>query len=809
MTKLRRLYPYLFITLFSCILLFIIWPSGTSFGSTTDWVQQHIKIAEYFRTLFYENGQLFPDYAPHLGGGTNIYALSYYGLFRPDILISYLLPWIKMETIIVTYILLEFLASINLCFLWLRKHRIETGICILASLFLAMSSLLFQSHRQIMFINYMPYLFCMMLATDSFFQHKKIRWISLSVFLIILHSYFFSVTAIILAFAYFCLQWHESSGTFCVWKAHKLFFKYIGGIALGIGMAAVLLLPTAYYMLNTKKDSGGNLSALEMFAITPSMKGLLYSPYGAGLTAIVLLSLLAAVQLKKIRTFGIFLLICLSSNFVAFMLNGMLYLRYKVYMVFLPLILYAFAKTMQELYHSKIRIRLSILTFGFLPIACYYLIENPDLLILLDFATAFVILCLLYKTKKLTVLYLALIIPFLLCIQTNQREDFPAEKKNDFTQSEIEQVLAKENGRFLDTTSSLLNTNEIIGENSYKTTMYSSLCNTGYNHFYYDIMRNPINIQNRVALTSSPNLLFQLFMNVKTMETKKQTLPLGYTPVAEKGNTVIAKTDDAFPTAYVTSQLYNEKAFETLSYPAAIDALLQNAVVSGSSRTDFQSSMKKEDFSFSLNGDSPKKQTVQLPKVYENTVLLLSFDVEQRDEKEVIIDINGIRNKLSKKCANYPNGNTTFTYILSSNEAIEQLDIMHSKNNFTIHNVSLYALDYDTIKDRLKELDPLITKDISKKEVLNGTVQASKDGYFVTSIPYEKGMTAYVDGQKVPVEKVNTCFVGFPIQKGTHDIVLSFHAPWKQAGLMITIFSILLYSFIFTYEEKLLWKRKQ
>lgn len=68
------------------------------FGSRVDWLSQHSVFPDYFRRRFYETGSLFPDIAWNLGGGQNIYNLSYYGLYNPVILFSYLLPFVKMDT---------------------------------------------------------------------------------------------------------------------------------------------------------------------------------------------------------------------------------------------------------------------------------------------------------------------------------------------------------------------------------------------------------------------------------------------------------------------------------------------------------------------------------------------------------------------------------------------------------------------------------------------------------------------------------------------------------------------------------------
>ena len=71
------------------ILIWLLIPSGSWFGSETDWYSQHVTIADYMRKYFYATGNLFPDFTG-LGGGTNFFSLSYYGFMRPDVLVSYL-----------------------------------------------------------------------------------------------------------------------------------------------------------------------------------------------------------------------------------------------------------------------------------------------------------------------------------------------------------------------------------------------------------------------------------------------------------------------------------------------------------------------------------------------------------------------------------------------------------------------------------------------------------------------------------------------------------------------------------------------
>ena len=76
---------------------------------------------------------------------------------------------------------------------------------------------------------------------------------------------------------------------------------------------------------------------------------------------------------------------------------------------------------------------------------------------------------------------------------------------------------------------------------------------------------------------------------------------------------------------------------------------------------------------------------------------------------------------------------------------------------------------------------------VSGNEIVNGSIDMPEDGYFVTSYTFSKGYTAYVDGKEVATERVNKAFVGFPLQKGAHEIRIEFHAPGKSIGLLLSL----------------------
>ena len=93
--------------------------------------------------------------------------------------------------------------------------------------------------------------------------------------------------------------------------------------------------------------------------------------------------------------------------------------------------------------------------------------------------------------------------------------------------------------------------------------------------------------------------------------------------------------------------------------------------------------------------------------------------------------------------------------------------------------------------------DRVVTKvkPLKTTSIFKGKVTISKDGYLVTSYPYEKGYEIYVDGKKQNIEIVNKAFVGCKIKKGSHTIMIQFHAPFKNAGLGISVLFIIMGGF--------------
>ena len=255
MTQKKIFYPVLLTGLFITFILLTI-PAGALYGSHTDWLSQHVRIAETIRSACLEQRTLTPAFLP-LGGGSNGYQFSYYGYLRPDILIGCLLPRVPMISLMIGYMLAGYLSSVLLCYAWLtarspdqqEEKEILPFPAFIGSLLFMTAACFFHTHRQIMFVNYMPFLMLSLLAVKK----RRFGFLPLTLFFLYVNSFYYSIACLAVIGWYWLRQ--EGGG---FWKRGAV--CYLKSVFLSIGMAAPLLLPTALVILEHRR-------ALEPFSL--------------------------------------------------------------------------------------------------------------------------------------------------------------------------------------------------------------------------------------------------------------------------------------------------------------------------------------------------------------------------------------------------------------------------------------------------------------------------------------------------------------------------------------------------------------
>ena len=202
-TSYKKCIPYLILAGFT--FFFCWWFVGRHgiFGAKVDWLSQHSVLPDYFRQQFYATGKIFPEFAPNLGGGQNIYHFAYYGLYSPLILPSYLLPFVKMSDYIMVISITGLTVSVLLFYYWLKSRKMDTGVAFIISLmFLLAGPMIGQYSGQIMFVDYMPFLCLALIGVDRYFEKEKSGLFTVSVFLMIMTSFYFSIGGMLVLVLY-------------------------------------------------------------------------------------------------------------------------------------------------------------------------------------------------------------------------------------------------------------------------------------------------------------------------------------------------------------------------------------------------------------------------------------------------------------------------------------------------------------------------------------------------------------------------------------------------------------------------------
>ena len=728
------------------------------FGSKLDWLSQHISIADYFRQNFYATHQILPDQFKNLQAHTNVFAFSYYGILRPDVLISYLFPSLPVKYFVIGYAVLLWSMSGILCYWWLQNKGYKKEICFFSSICCICANCFFQAHQQIMFTEIIPFLFLSLIFID---QNKK-QWIAFCIFFALLHNYFYSPGMILMILLYNYFVDHKIKDVLLP-------------IVFGIGIASVLWLPTGLYILENHK-SVAQTNFFDLFIPNLKLKGLLYNEYGCGLTVISWLALFQGIQFKKTRKLSILLIGMFLFPIFSYILNGTLYARTKILVLCLPLVLLILSYWLNERKLDKRWLLMSslfLLNKSMLLGLCvsllfigYYFIDRKECLLMYALVPIIVFTGLNYNQCLNPKLY---------------HQVYAKEKEILLKKNELKQNTA-------DLDHIRYSVNHIYDIDETKASSYTSTSNSLYNTFFYDILKNPISQSNRTILADSSNYLYLNMMGIQNVITKQDNL-YGYTKVDEQGKYKLLKNKNVFPLMYVSNDTYSESKFDKLKYPYNLDTLYTHTIVKEKTKSSYQSRMKlvkNIDQKISIYNKTKVKKRIKNNLDTKNKMVCIDFNVKNHTNNKVSIVVNGMQNVLSKKHSVYPNKNTHFTYVLTQKD-LKNFEVTMSKGKYDISNIRIYTCDMDIFHREYTK--------VKYKEIQNGyqaRVRLKKDGYFVTSFPYEKGYEIYMDGKKHDIEIVNKAFVGCKISKGKHDIEIQYHSPGKKLGTWFSFVSICL-----------------
>ena len=100
---------------------------------------------------------------------------------------------------------------------------------------------------------------------------------------------------------------------------------------------------------------------------------------------------------------------------------------------------------------------------------------------------------------------------------------------------------------------------------------------------------------------------------------------------------------------------------------------------------------------------------------------------------------------------------------------------------------NVYRFDNEVFEKGFEKLSQTSMKLVEKTQTgFKGTIDVKEQGLFYTSVLYDEGWKAYVDGKEVEITPVAKTFCAFELSEGEHTIEFVFSPEGLYPGIIIT-----------------------
>ena len=367
------------------------------------------------------------------------------------------------------------------------------------------------------------------------------------------------------------------------------------------------------------------------------------------------------------------------------------------------------------------------------------------------------------------------------------------------------------------TTGNLRSSSLLYGYNDVST--FSSTLNGGivnYNNAMGNCRWNIVSIYDYNFRTYLNTLASVKYMGVAKKNTA--TIPYGYKKVQETKNKYysIYENQYSLPLGYTYDKIVNADRIDQYSAAEKQETTMLAAIVEDKDM-DKNSNLtvatklpltaqKLKIKNIKLNGVSMTKDTIEIEKpgatmkfsfeapANAETYLSLVGDIyAEKDAKEHFITARikapGVKYGHKFRIDAYTTGQKEYLFNLGYREGAVKTCTLKFVGTGTLKykDLALYSQTMSNYADRVNALkENSLQNAKAEKNTVTGNITVDKDKMLVVTLPYQKGWTAYVDGKKTDIQRVNYQYIGINLKKGTHDIKLHYQLPGIKLAFMIT-----------------------
>ncbi len=218
-----------------------------------------------------------------------------------------------------------------------------------------------------------------------------------------------------------------------------------------------------------------------------------------------------------------------------------------------------------------------------------------------------------------------------------------------------------------------------------------------------------------------------------------------------------------------------------------------------------------------MTGLAEGKRTITLQfegKPHAETYLVLEQAFLEGDGSEdpiyltVETEGNVFRYRFRADDDRYKTGQEDFVFNLGYHEEpITSCKIKMSREGMiTFDSMKLYSQSMGNTESYVQNLTEDVLEQVNVgTDQISGEISLEEDKILVLSIPYQKGWTAYVDGEKAELLRANYMYMALPLEAGEHTIQLEYEISGIRAAFMIMPSAAILFIILCLAD----WKRKK
>ena len=134
----------------------------------------------------------------------------------------------------------------------------------------------------------------------------------------------------------------------------------------------------------------------------------------------------------------------------------------------------------------------------------------------------------------------------------------------------------------------------------------------------------------------------------------------------------------------------------------------------------------------------------------------------------------------------------------SLQDEADKLTIRFKKSGtFFLESAELVYVPVSKTAERIAARNKNALQNVAQSvNCISGTVSLDRDQFMVFSIPFSKGWSVYVDGDRGELFKANTAYMGVFLPQGDHEIVLKYVSPGFRTAVPVFLISWLLFAIL-------------